>query len=205
MGINARTARAARKRRQRRQRIQVASGITAVAVAAVVLIVIALTGGFSSAGTPATNAAVDSTPASVGKMFPTFTLTAAAGGSITNHVLTGQKSLIWFTDTSSCSSCAPGATQVGQLDKELGGNAFRVLLVFVNVDGSPSALTSWQDTYGQPGWIAAVDNQDQLASQVQIPCLDTKFLLDEHGKILNVNSDPVDSSYLSMLQQKVGH
>jgi cytochrome oxidase Cu insertion factor (SCO1/SenC/PrrC family) len=202
MGVNARAARAARSRRQR---IRIASGITVVAVCAVGLIVIALTGGFSSAGTSATNTTVDSTASSVGKTFPAFTLTSASGGTVTNSALSGQKSLIWFTDTTSdCASCAPGATQVEQLDKQLGGNPFRVLLVFVNVDGPASTLTSWRDTYGQPGWIAAIDDQDQLASQVQIPCLDTKFLVDEHGKILNVNSDPVDSNYLSMLRSKAG-
>jgi len=199
MGVNVRAARAARTRTRR---IYVASTITSVVLLAAVVIFTAVNGGFGGGATTVGNA-VNSTQSSIGKSFPAFTLTTATGSRITKSSLAGHKSLIWFTAMSACPSCGPGALQVRQIDQQLGGNAFQVLLVFVNVTGPTSDLTSWRDTYGQSNWTVAADNQDQLALKVNIPCLDTKFVLDEHGNILDINSNPVDSSYLTMLRQKV--
>ena len=199
MGVNVRAARAARTRTRR---IYIASTITSVVILAAVVIFTAVNGGAGS-GTATAGTAVDSTQSSIGKSFPAFTLTTPTGSRITKSSLAGHKSLIWFSATSACSSCGPGALQVRQVEQQLGSNAFQVLLVFVNVTGPTSDLTSWRDTYGQSNWAVAVDNQDQLALKVNIPCLDTKFVLDEHGKIIDINSNPVDSSYLTMLRQKV--
>ena len=201
MGSNALVRQAARRRRRR---ITIAAAATAAAAVVLVIVLLAVTGGLTG-GEDARSGSVDSTEASIGRQFPDFTLTSANGEQVTKASLTGKKSIIWFVDQWTCGSCAPGAVQVGKLDDETGGKVFNVLLVFVTGSQQPSDLISWRDQYARSDWFVASDAGNQLANAVQIPCLDSKFLLNEDGTILNIDTQVTDTRYVSMLRSEVEH
>jgi thiol-disulfide isomerase/thioredoxin len=198
------TARA-RQARRRPRRIQVAVAGSVLVAALLAMVVVAVSAGSAGGGGGGTAAhragTVDATRASVGKPFPDFTLTAADGRPVTKASLGGRKSIIWFTDTT-CVPCQLGAVQVARLDDQLGGDAFGIVAVFVNRNEPTEALTAWRARYARPDWRVALDQQG-LANTLRLRYLDTKFLLDEHGTILDVDPAPVDGGYLRRLRETV--
>lgn len=92
-----------------------------------------------------------------GNPFPAFSLTEADGRTLTNASLKGKPSIVWFT-TSYCVPCQQGAALVSDLDDELGGDAFDVLVVFVDPSEPRSALTSWRDRFANDDWLVALDD-----------------------------------------------
>jgi cytochrome oxidase Cu insertion factor (SCO1/SenC/PrrC family) len=185
------TARARQAARRRPRRIQVAVAGSVLVAALLAMVVIAISAGSAGGGgdgTAGRAGAVEATRASVGKPFPDFTLTAADGRPVTKASLGGRKSIIWFTDTT-CVPCQLGAVQVARLDDQLGGDAFGIVAVFVNRNEPPEALTAWRAHYARPDWRVALDQQG-LANTLRLRYLDTKFLRDEHGTILDVDPAP---------------
>lgn len=100
-----------------------------------------------------------------GNPFPTFSLTEAEGRTLTNDSLKGKPSIVWFT-TSYCVPCQQGAALVSRLDDELGGEAFDVLVVFVDPNEPMSALTSWRAEFANEDWIVALDHGNELSEKV---------------------------------------
>jgi thiol-disulfide isomerase/thioredoxin len=201
MGANQR-ARQAFVRRRSRARIAVA--MSCAIAAAIVIVVIVFSVGSRGGGAQASTGTVDATDASVGRIFPDFTMTGLDGKQITKESLSGKKSIVWFTD-STCVPCQLGAVKVRQFEESVGGEPLHVFAVFANTRELPSTLTSWRYTYGRADWRMALDARNALTQTVQLQYLDTKFLLDEHGKILDITSRPVDENYLNLLREKVGH
>ncbi|WP_432838859.1 TlpA disulfide reductase family protein [Dactylosporangium sp. CA-092794] len=201
MGSNARARMAARRRRRR---TLVAAAVTTSLAVTLVIVLLVVSGQLGDRDEPA-NRSVDSTPESVGMAFPDFALTSPDGQQISKASLAGKKSIIWFVDEWTCASCAPGAVQVSKLDDETGGDAFNVLAVFVTGSQKPSDLDGWRNRYARPDWLVATDTGNRLASSVKLPCLDSKFLLDESGIILDVHTQVTDSGYVSMLRSEVRH
>ncbi|MFD0205017.1 MULTISPECIES: TlpA family protein disulfide reductase [Saccharothrix] len=195
MGSNSR-ARAAALHQQRRRTIAVICGLACVA-AFIGLAVIATAGG------GAQGADNSPAPASPGTTFPDFTLTELDGTKVDKSVLTGKKSLIWFTD-STCAPCQSGAVKVREVDDEYGGEAFEVVAVFVNPREPETSLRSWRDTYARPDWRTAYDADGVLSGKVGLKYLDTKYLLDERGEVVDVDSAPVDAAYIARLKKELG-
>lgn len=139
----------------------------------------------------------------VGGLFPDFRVTDVDGRIVTRDSLGGKPSIIWFT-TSYCVPCQIGARVVAGLDDELGGNAFNVLVLFVDPGESSADLVSWRDQFANPDWIVAFDPNLTLAKEVQLRFLDTKILLDENGIITNIDVNIADQGYLALLRQAVG-
>jgi len=160
---------------------------------------VVITGQRGDTGTAA--GAVDSSSGAVGSSFPDFTLADIDGQQIDRSALAGRRAIVWFTD-SGCQPCQLGAVRVRQLEEQAGSPALTVLAVFVNPRESNSTLSSWRATYGRPDWKVALDTDGSLARQVGLRTLDTKFLLGSDGKVLDVDSNPVDDAYIRMLQQK---
>lgn len=187
--------------RRRKKKWAALIGTVACLVGVIVVAVIVVVGGHpgdASAG----QGSIDTTGSSVGKPFPDFGLTDIDGKTVNRAAFTGKKTIVWFTD-SSCEPCQLGAVRVRQLENQLGGQAFAVLAVFVNPQESSSALSAWRTSYGRSDWRVALDTNGALAQKVQLQTLDTKFLLGPDGNILNVDPNPVDDTYVQMLQQKV--
>lgn len=186
--------------RRRRNLIAVACGAIVVALLGVMVVVVAVNGSSTSDQTSATDGTIESTQAAVGKAFPDFTLTGVDGKKITKASLAGKKTLIWFTD-SSCPD-ADGVQQTAQLDDKLGGQAFHVMAVLVNLRESSPELGEWRDAFGRPDWLVAPDSRGDLTTKVHLQALETKFLLDEHGTVVDVRADLVTPDYLNLLRQQ---
>lgn len=139
----------------------------------------------------------------LGKPFPGFTVTDANGGVLlTQGSLSGKPTIIWFT-TSYCLPCQVGAEQVARLDDELGGNAFNVLVAFVDPSEPPSVLEGWRAQFGRPDWIVSVDRGAAFAQAVGVVALDTKLLLGSGGVLEDGNAYQVDDTYLALLRRTV--
>lgn len=138
----------------------------------------------------------------VGALFPDFRLTELDGRVITRNSVGGKPTIVWFT-TSYCVPCQIGARLVSQLDGELGGEAFDVLVVFVDPGEPADALLWWRDQFGGPDWMVAFDEGLVLSEGVGLRFLDTKFLLDEGGIIEDIDFEIADQDYLDLLRGAV--
>ncbi|MEK7510527.1 MAG: TlpA disulfide reductase family protein [Patescibacteria group bacterium] len=140
---------------------------------------------------------------SVGTPFPDFTLTEVDGRTITNETLKGKPAIIWFT-TSWCTPCQIGAKAVSKLDDELGGNAFDVLVIFVDPRESDADLINWRKQFASDDWMVAFDNElTKLAKRINLKFLDSKFLLDKDGVVKNIDFKIADENYLNTIRQIV--
>ena len=131
----------------------------------------------------------------IGKDFPAFSVIDVDGDSIANQVLKGKPTIIWFT-TTWCTPCQIGAKKVAELNKEL-GNSLNVLVFFVDPRESENDLRKWRDFYASPDWKLAFNNG--LAEKIGVKFLDSKYLLDKDGVILDFNTQIADDQYLNLL------
>lgn len=138
----------------------------------------------------------------VGMPFPPFAVTDVDGRVVTSDALRGAPAILWFT-TSYCVPCQVGAREVAALDDRLGGDAFQVVVLFVDPAEGPAALTGWRERFGRPDWIVALDRDGAFARAVDLRALDTKLLLDARGTLRDVDLYPVDGGYLELLRRTV--
>lgn len=142
----------------------------------------------------------------LGGAFLDFEVTEVAGRKITKESLQGKPAIVWFT-TSWCVPCQIGAKRVVLLDDELGGNAFNVLVIFVDPRESESDLINWRNRFGNEDWMVAFDNfvdeSRSLSAKVGLRYLDSKFLLDSNGIIKNIDFAIADEKYLTIIREVV--
>lgn len=139
----------------------------------------------------------------VGDTFPDFSVTDVDGKTITNNSLRGKPTIVWFT-ASWCVPCQIGAKKVSQLKNDLGGNAFNVLVVFVDPREQNSDLVNWKKQFASSDWIVGFDNKTTpLAQKVNLKFLDSKFILDKNGVIKNIDFKQADENYLNTIKQVV--
>ncbi|MFQ5972568.1 MAG: TlpA family protein disulfide reductase, partial [Alphaproteobacteria bacterium] len=105
----------------------------------------------------------------VGALFPEFRLTDVDGRTLTNETLAAKPVIIWFT-AAWCVPCQIGARNVAQLDDELGGGEFDVLVVFVDPNENDQDLVRWREKFARQDWMVSFDNfnspSDSVASKV---------------------------------------
>jgi len=159
------------------------------------------------AAVPATNvqnpqATSPASGVNVGQTFPAFRITNADGQTVTNASLRGRPAIIWYT-TSYCAPCQVGARAVAKLYDQLGGNAFKVLVVFVDPGESAATLDQWRSQFGRPGWIVALDKDGSLSKDVGLQYLDSKYLLDANGVVRNADFTVADDRYLAVIRSVV--
>jgi len=137
----------------------------------------------------------------LGGAFPDFEVTEVDGRKITKESLQGKPAIIWFT-TSWCTPCQIGAREVSRLDNELGGNAFDVLVIFVDPREKNSDLINWRTKFANEDWMVAFDNEiTQLAARTDIRFLDSKFILDKNGVVRDIDFKTADEKYLNTIKK----
>lgn len=139
----------------------------------------------------------------VGNIFPAFSVIDVEGVAITNDTLKRRPAIIWFT-TSWCIPCQIGALEVARLDNELGGKAFDVLVIFVDLRETENDLRKWRKKFTNEDWIVAFDNeQTKLSSRIRLKFLDSKFILDKKGIIQNIDFELADEDYLNTIRKVI--
>lgn len=206
--VNKRSAKAAERRRlaRRRQtrRRLILAGVAALTGVGVV-VVVALTQQSAQQSPVALPKGVGTEQQGnvrVGERFSDFEVTEVGGRTLTGDSLQGKPAIVWFT-TSYCVPCQVGARDAAKLDDELGGKAFDVLVIFVDLAETPADLSNWRKEFARPDWMVALDGDLDLSRKVGLRSLDSKFLLDREGLIQNIDFAQVNDRYLSILRQTV--
>lgn len=150
-------------------------------------------------------ASLNQPPVQVGSPFPDFVLgevTDAGLRQISTASLRSRPSIVWFT-TSYCTPCQIGATRVAALDDELGGQAFDVLMVFVDPNEGEGDVLDWKRRFARDDWLVALDTDD-LVTRAGVRALDDKYLLDRSGRITDHDAQVVTDDYLDRIRAAVG-
>jgi cytochrome oxidase Cu insertion factor (SCO1/SenC/PrrC family) len=138
-----------------------------------------------------------------GKVFPSFNLTDVDGASVSLSTLAGKPAIVWFT-TGWCVPCQIGAKEVAKLDAELGGDAFDVIVVFVDPREDAQDLRDWKQNFAAPDWQVAFDDASRpLSTKIGLQFLDSKYLLDANGVLLNQDFRIADDTYLATIRRIV--
>lgn len=185
----------AERSRRRRQRL-VGAAVAAVVLVAVAVFAVQRATPAADAVTPASSAGGGGgNPAAIGQPFTDFRLATVDGSQVTPDKLRGSDTILWFT-TTYCVPCQVGAQAYQSLDNELGDEAPTMLFVFLDPQEPDAALREFRTKFGLPEWQMAMDT-DQLAQRAGVQVLDTKIFVDETGVVRDIDTAPVDDSYLA--------
>ncbi len=168
--------------------------IGGAAVAAVIIAVAAMSSSFQTSNSLSLTTVSGNEKAEglkVGNSAPSFSLTDPENGSITKQTFVGKPVLIFFT-TTWCTPCQIGAQNIAKLDDETGGNAFNVLIVFVDPRETDEQYLQWKQNYGRDDWYVA--ESEQMPHEYHVRYLDTKYVFDSNGIVKWVDVNPLEYS-----------
>lgn len=120
---------------------------------------------------------------------PDFSLVYPEKGRITKQTFAGKPLLIFFT-TTYCTPCQIGAQNLAKYDDETGGNAFNVLVVFVDDRERDEQFLEWKKKFGRDDWYVA--KGFDMAQTYRVQYTDTKYVFDKSGIIKWVNIKPLE-------------
>lgn len=135
---------------------------------------------------------------SVGYSAPYFTLQDPANGVIKKETFQGKPLIIFFT-TTWCVPCQVGAQNLAKYDDETGGNAFNVLIVFVDEKKTDSQFLAWKKNFGRNDWYIA--KGIEMAQDYKVQYLDTKYVIDKNGIIKWFDVRPLEYSTAKSILQ----
>jgi len=134
----------------------------------------------------------------VGQLAPDFTLQDPVNGIITKETFQGKPLIIFFT-TTWCVPCQIGAQNLAKYDDETGGNAFNVLIVFVDERETDSQFLTWKEKFGRSDWYVA--KGIEMAENYKVQYLDTKYVFDKNGIIKWFDLRPLEYSTTKSILQ----
>src|SRR5438093_5327776 len=172
--------------------------ITAVVTLAVMLIVTISSGIGNpsiSAQTSKPNEGLD-----VGNTAPDFKLTDPLKGTIIKSNFTGKPLFIFFTATY-CTPCQIGAQNLARYDDEHGGNAFNVLIVFIDDKETDNQFIDWKKQFGRDDWYIAkgIDMSNNYHDQFMY----TKYVFDKDGIIKWIDVKPIEYSSIDTVLSQI--
>jgi len=127
----------------------------------------------------------------VGNIAPDFKLTDPLKGTIIKSNFTGKPLFIFFTATY-CTPCQIGAQNLARYDDEHGGNAFNVLIVFIDDKETDNQFIDWKKQFGRDDWYVA--KGIDMANNYHVQFLDTKYVFDKDGIIKWIDVKPLEYS-----------
>jgi cytochrome oxidase Cu insertion factor (SCO1/SenC/PrrC family) len=135
----------------------------------------------------------------VGDTVPISQVTDLRGGTV---VLAGKPAVVYFM-AAWCSDCAYGEAQLRQVRAQLGD---RVTLVSVDVDplhDTPAAIAAFAQRYGGD-WPHVLDAGQRLVVAFGVQSLDTTFVVDARGTIVNVGAPRPGADLVRTLKGLLG-
>lgn len=127
----------------------------------------------------------------VGSVAPDFQLIDPVKGSITKESFLGKPLFIFFTATW-CTPCQIGSQNLAKYDDEHGGNAFNVLIVFIDDKETDNQFLDWKKEFGRDDWYVA--KGIDMANNYHVQFLDTKYVFDKNGIIKWIDIKPLEYS-----------
>ena len=127
----------------------------------------------------------------IGAVAPNFQLTDPVNGNITKENFLGKPLFIFFT-TTWCTPCQIGAQNLARYDDEHGGNAFNVLIVFIDDKETANQFINWKKQFGTDDWYVA--KGIDMANNYHVQFLDTKYVFDKDGIIKWIDVKPLEYS-----------
>ena len=76
--------------------------------------------------------------------------------------------------------------EVKKLDDDLGGQAFNIVMIFIDPRETDEDLLLWKRNFANADWFMAHGNE-QIIRDYTIRSLDTQYLLDKDGLVREVN------------------
>jgi len=126
-----------------------------------------------------------------GNSAPDFSLIDPEKGSISKQSFQGKPLFVFFT-TTWCTPCQIGAQNLAKFDDEKGGDAFNVLIVFVDDKEADPQFIQWRENYGNGDWYVAKGLD--MAGTYKVQYLDTKYVFDKDGIIQWIDVKPLPYS-----------